>query len=385
MARPLLTSLSTQRFDLTLRQPIAMSFGDVGCQNIVLVRLRDSDGTEGIGEAAILGGPYWSAETAESVQSVIATYLAPALIGTPLDGLEKLAATMARQVRGNPVARAAIEMAALDLLGHRHGVAAVDLLGGRCRSTIPVAWTLSTGDVARDIAEGERAFAERGHRRFKLKFGRDDPAADVARATAIIAAFEGRARVIADVNQAWDAVTAARYLPALQAAGLEAIEQPLLADDLSAIAALRTGLGLHIIADEAVRDPAAAYRIAAAGAASVLALKPGRDGGPTATRRVAAIAQAAGLGLYGGSMLETSIGTAACAHLYASLPDLAFGCECFGPLRLEADLVTAPMTIQDGVLSLPAGPGLGVTLDAERIAFLTRRADLPASMETLRR
>lgn len=385
MTRPLLTSLSTQRFDLTLRQPITMSFGDVACQNIVLVRLRDSDGTEGIGEASILGGPYWSAETAESVQSVIATYLAPALIGTPLDGLEKLAATMARRVRGNPVARAAIEMAALDLLGHRHGVAAVDLLGGPCRSTIPVAWTLSTGDVAGDIAEGERAFAERGHRRFKLKFGRESAAADLARASAISAAFQGRARVIADVNQAWDAVTAVRYLPALQAAGLEAIEQPLPADDLSGIAELRTGLGLHIIADEAITGPTAAYRIAAAGAASVLALKPGRDGGPTATRRVAAIAQAAGLGLYGGSMLETSIGTAACAHVYASLPDLAFGCECFGPLRLDADLVTAPITIQNGVLSLPAGPGLGVTLDADRIAFLTRRADLPASMETLRR
>lgn len=375
MAPPRIAGLSTTRLDIPLRYPIAMSFGVVRLQNVVLVRLRDGDGdgVEGVGEASVLGGPHWGEESAEGIQAVIETYIAPALVGTALDGIEAIAATLARLVRGNPAARGAVEMAALDLLGRRLGVPAVQLLGGPCRQIVPVAWTLSTGSAASDIEEGERALAERGHRRFKLKFGRETAATDVARAAAIIEAFQGRATVIGDVNQAWDEVTAARLLPALQEVGLEAIEQPLPAGDMAGIARLRAGLGMDVIADEAVIGPASAFRIAAGNGASILALKPNRDGGPTATRRVAAIAAAAGLGLYGGTMLETSLGTAACAHVYAAVPELRLGSELFGPLRLSEDIVADPIRVQDGVLRVPDGPGLGVVLDEDRVAFLARR------------
>lgn len=373
MAPPRIASLSTTRLDIPLRQPITMSFGVVRLQNVVLVRLRDSDGMAGIGEASVLGGPHWGEESAEGIQAVIETYIAPALAGTALDGIEAFAATLARLVRGNPAARGAVEMATLDLLGRRFGVPAVQLLGGPCRQVIPVAWTLSTGETGSDIEEGERALAERGHRRFKLKFGRETAAADVARAAAIIKAFRGRATVIGDVNQAWDEVTAARLLPILQEAGLEAIEQPLPAGDIAGIARLRAGLGMEVIADEAITGPAAAFRIAASGGASVFALKPNRDGGPMTTRRVAAIAAAAGLGLYGGTMLETSVGTAACAHVYAAVPELRLGSELFGPLRLSEDVVADPVRVQDGVLRVPDGPGLGVVLDEDRVAFLARQ------------
>lgn len=373
MAPPRIISLSTTRLDIPLRQPITMSFGVVRLQNVVLVRLRDSDGVQGVGEASVLGGPHWGEESAEGIQAVIETYIAPALAGAALDGIEAFAANLARLVRGNPAARGAVEMAALDLVGRRLGVPAVQLLGGPCRQVIPVAWTLSTGGTGSDIEEGERSLAERGHRRFKLKLGRETAVADVTRAGAIIEAFRGRATVIGDVNQAWDEVTAARLLPVLQEAGLEAIEQPLPAGDIAAIARLRAGLGMEVIADEAITGPAAAFRVAAGGGASVFALKPNRDGGPTATRRVAAIAAAAGLGLYGGTMLETSIGTAACAHVYATVPELRLGSELFGPLRLSDDVVTDPIRVQDGVLQVPDGPGLGVVLDEDRVAFLARR------------
>ena len=371
---PRIAALSTVRLDIPLRQPIRMSFGTVRVQNVVLVRLRDADGVEGVGEASILGGPFWGHESAEGVQACIEAYLAPALLGTTLDGLEALADRLGRLVRGNAAARAAVEMAALDLLGRRLGVPAVQLLGGPCRTELSVAWTLSTGSTAGDIAEGERALAEQGHRRFKLKLG-CDAAADTTRAAAVVAAFRGRATVVADVNGAWDEVTAARHLPALCEAGLEAIEQPLPPGDLAGIARLRAGLGMDVVADEAVSGPDAAFRIASAGAASAIALKPNRDGGASATRRVAAIAAAAGLGLYGGTALETSVGTAACAHLYAALPELRLGTELFGPLRLANDIVVDdPFAVRDGMIVVPDGSGLGVTLDEDRIAFLARRS-----------
>ena len=370
-----IATLSTTRLDIRLRQPIAMSFGTVSVQNVILVRMRDADGVEGLGEASVLGGPYWGEESAESVQAVIEKYLAPVLVGTEITGVEAVAASVAGLVRGNAAARGAVEMAAVDLLGKRLGVPAVHLLGGPCQQGIPVAWTLSTGSAGGDVEEGERALAERGHRRFKLKLGRATAAADVARAAAIVEAFHGRASVIADVNGAWDCVMAARFLPALAQAGLEAIEQPLPAGDVDGIARLRTGLGMEVIADEAVTSLQAAFRVAAGGGASVLSLKPNRDGGLTGSRRVAAVAAASGMGVYGGTMLETSLGTAASLALFATLPDLRLGSELFGPLRLADDIVTASLTPRDGTLLIPAGPGLGVTLDEDRVAFLARQRE----------
>ena len=375
MMPPRIATLSTTRLDIRLRQPIAMSFGTVCVQNVVLVRMRDADGLEGLGEASVLGGPHWGAESAEGVQAVIETYLSPFLVGTEIAGLESIASHLARLVRGNSAARGAVEMAAADLLGKRMGMPAVQLLGGPCHPSIPVAWTLCTGSTSGDVEEGERALAERGHRRFKVKLGRAMAAADVARAEAIVDAFRGRASVIADVNGAWDEVMAARFLPALAQSGLEAIEQPLPAGDLAGIARLRAGLGMEVVADEAVTGPHAAFLVAACGGASVLSLKPNRDGGLIASRQVAAVARASGMGVYGGTMLETSLGTAASVSLFATLPDLRLGSELFGPLRLADDIVATPLTMRDGALAIPEGPGFGITLDEDHVAFLARRRE----------
>ena len=263
----------------------------------------------------------------------------------------------------------------LDLVGHRSGLPVSALLGGAVRSRIPVAWTLSTGSVETDIAEGERAAAAHGFTRFKLKFGHEAPRADVSRAHAIARHFAGRATIIADVNQGWDEQTAIQMLPRLVDAGLEALEQPLPAHALAAAAELQRRFGLRFIADEAVDGPASVLRLAQAKAAAALSLKPNRDGGLIATRDAAIIAAAAGIQLYGGSMLETSLGTAANLHCYATAPDLSLGCELFGPMRLGEDIATTPVSIEQGHLTLEDTlPGLGVSLDEEKIAFLAARS-----------
>lgn len=371
MSAPLIARIETTRLDIPLTKLIAMSFGDVATQHVVLVRVWDADGAMGIGEASVLGGPHWGSESAESVQAAVERYISPVLIGKRVGSLEASAALMSRALRGNASARHAVETAVADLLGRRRGISVADLLGGRSQDRLPVAWTLSTGSPSGDIEEGERAIAEEGHKRFKLKFGSTTAAADTARAQAIVTAFAGRATVIADVNQGWDEVTAARWLPRLQEIGLEAIEQPLRSGDLAGAARLRVRLGLHVIADEALSDPSAVLRVVSSGAASVLALKPGRDGGLSASRRVAALAQVAGIDLYGGSMLETSVGTAASALLYSAIPDLRFGTELFGPLRLAHDITTRPFEVKGGDLTVPTGPGLGVEIDEHAVSFLS--------------
>ena len=373
MTAPRIASIRTQRFDIALKSPISMSFGDVRVRNFVLVRMRDSDGVEGVGETGALGGPYWGQESAESIEAAINTYIAPLLVGRTLNGLNGLATWLGSTIRGNQAARNGVEMAALDLIAQRSGQRAADVLGGSCHDRLPVAWTLSTGSAETDIEDGERAIAERGHRRFKLKFTRETAAEDVARAIAIMEAFKGRASVIADVNQAWDEVMAARYLPILAEAGLEAIEQSMPAGEIEKAASLKIGLPFHMIADEGVAGPSAMFRLAAGSAASAVSLKPNRDGGPSATRQVASIALAAGMELYGGTMLETTLGTAASAHVYSAIPKLGLGTELFGPFRLSDDIAVSRLPIQDGMIDLPDGPGWGVALDEERIEFLVRQ------------
>jgi muconate cycloisomerase len=155
--------------------------------------------------------------------------------------------------------------------------------------------------------------------------------------------------------------------------------------DHAALARLSRRFRVPLMADEAVATPADAFTLAQARACDVFALKIAKSGGLSATARVAAVAEAAGIQLYGGTMLEGTIGTLASAHLFAALPQpLAYGTELFGPLLLEDDVVTERPAYADCALSVPRKPGLGVGLDEDKLAFYRRdrrqtQVQVPAS------
>lgn len=88
---------------------------------------------------------------------------------------------------------------------------------------------------------------------------------------------------------------------------------------------------------------------------------------------LARVAQAAGVGLYGGTMLEGTVGTVASLHAWSTLP-LQWGTEMFGPLLLKDDIVSVPLTFADGHVALPQTPGLGVELDEDKLRFYSRKA-----------
>jgi muconate cycloisomerase len=126
------------------------------------------------------------------------------------------------------------------------------------------------------------------------------------------------------------------------------------------------------MADEGVFSAHDMLDVARAGAADVVSLKLVKHGGLLATRDVAAVAEAAGIGLYGGCLLESSIGAAAHLQVFAGLRELAWGCEHFGPQILVDDLVEEPLHFADFCIHLPAGPGLGVTLDQDKLRHYAR-------------
>ncbi len=210
-------------------------------------------------------------------------------------------------------------------------------------------------------------------RRFKLKAGALDPRADVARALALIDLLGDRADLIVDPNGSWDELTARWCCTRLAEAGVALVEQPMPAWNVAGLTRLREDTGVAIMADESVQTLQDGLLVAHAGFALAWSLKAQKSGGPLELRRLAGVADACGARLYGGTMLESSIGTAANLHVYASLPQLQEGCELIGPELLESEVVDAPIRVRDGQVAVPDGPGIGVSLDDERVARYARR------------
>ena len=350
-----------------------LSQTSVTAQSYVIVQVRLANGTEGIGEAATLGGPRWSEESVEAIKANIDTYLAPAVIGLAADRFEAIAIRLDQAAKRNNAAKAAIESALFDAVGKNLGVPAAALLGGVVRDRFPVLWTLASGDPVQEIEEAERKLAARLHRTFKVKIGALAPDADMARMRMLARALEGRAELIVDANQAWDETIAARCLPQLAEIGVALVEQPVPAWNIEAMVRLRRRPGTPpLLADECVFDAHDMLAVARAGAADAVSLKLVKHAGLLGVKRVAAVAEAAGIGLYGGCLLESSIGAAAHLHVFAGLRELAWGCEHFGPQILTGDLVTEPLRFEDFHVHLPPGPGLGVVLDPDKLRRYAR-------------
>ncbi|WP_416422469.1 muconate cycloisomerase family protein [Pseudomonas sp. App30] len=372
MSHPTIESLETIIVDLPTIRPHKLAMHTMQHQTLVLLRLRCSDGVEGIGEATTIGGLSYGNESPDSIKVNIDSHITPLLIGQPADNINAAMQRIERSVRGNTFAKSGIESALLDAQGKRRGLAVSELLGGRLRDGLPVAWTLASGDTARDIAEAEQMLDVRRHRIFKLKIGAGEVNKDLAHVIAIKKAVGDRASVRVDVNQAWDEAVALRACRVLGDNGIDLVEQPISRYNQVGLARLSASSPIPIMADEAIESVEDAYNLARLGAGTIFALKIAKTGGPRAALRAAAIADAAGIGLYGGTMLEGGIGTLASAHAFITLPKMAWDTELFGPLLLTEDILATPPVYKDFQLHVPSTPGLGLELDEERVAFFRR-------------
>ena len=368
--------------DIPTIRPHKLSFGAISPQSPVIVQLWLANGATGFGEAATIGGPSWNEESPESIKHAIDNYLAPALIGQDGGSFGGALARMDAFCKGNAFAKSAVEMALIDAVSRSLGLPAYQLLGGKRHQSLPLAWTLASGDVAKDLEEAQLRLEQKRHRIFKMKIGARTPAQDVAVVSQIARGLEGKATLTVDVNQAWDGNTARRYLPQLIEAGVTLIEQPVAKWNVEALKTLTATLGdrASIMADETVCSPQDAMMLARAQASHVFSLKVAKHGGLIRTRQVAAVAEAADIGWYGGTMLGTSIGRAAPAHGFSAPGTQHRGCELFGPQLLVDDIVTERMPIVDFELQLPDGPGFGLTVDLAQLDRFDRaRAGLNAT------
>lgn len=330
-------------FRIPFRTPFATSSITHRVRDGLLVRIH-AGGTSGIGEASPL----------------------------PSLGAPAVAAAVAilRQDDGEgvpPWVRFGIDTARLDLEGRRRGLAICKLLEPAARSSVPVNATLTAGApeaVAADAADAQT----RGFGTVKIKVALGGVDDDERRLAAVRARCGARLRIRIDANQGWTEAGALAALSRLERFDLEYVEQPVPADDLEALARVRERSPVLVAADEAVTGADAARRIAALRAADVLIVKPARVGGFGPARDIAEIARGAGLKFVLTSTIDSSIGVAAALHLAASLPDLELACGLATGTMLAGDVVGAPLGQRGGAMTVPNGPGLGVTLDDDQLA-----------------
>lgn len=364
--------VETALLDIPLRRPHRFARTGITAQPVVLVFVRTAGGTIGVGEGTVPGGPWWGGESAETIQLVVERYIGPLLLGRSVEDIAVVQRDIENAVAANLFAKAAVEVALHDAWARSLGVPLHTLLGGVVRRSIPVTWALGA-DPAPVVVEEALSRLDAGlHRSFKLKMGAQEPDADVARVCAIAEKLAGAAGVRVDLNARWDRLTCLTKLPRLVEAGVELVEQPVPGPDVDALAEINRALPIPVMADESLRTPADAVRLAGARAADVYALKTTKSGGLRATRAIAEVAAAAGIPCHAGTSIESPVGTAASLHLACATEGVTWGSELFGPLLMREELLTEPLRYADGELHLPDGPGLGVEIDPAFLQTFTR-------------
>jgi O-succinylbenzoate synthase len=367
-----LTALALREIRLPLKEPFRISSGVCTERRILLLELTDADGVSVWAECVAGELPNYSAETIDTAWHAITTWIAPRVLGHALPGPEAVHDLLARDFRGHPMAKAAVEMGSWALAAERAGVPLARLLGGT-RTAIPTG--ISLGIQAAPEALVERALAARaaGYRKIKLKI---QPGADVAYVRAVREAVGPDVALMADANSGYT-IADADHLAQLDAFGLTMIEQPLGREDLVQHAALQRRLATPLCLDESITDADRARDMIALGSGRIVNIKPGRVGGFASSIAIHDVCQAAGMPVWCGGMLESGVGRAYNVAL-ASLPNFSMPGDLSPSARYWArDVVTPEWTMSaDGLVTVPLDrPGIGVTVDVGRVDDLTVRRE----------
>lgn len=326
----------------------------------VLVELTSSAGAVGWGEAAP-----WSVFTGtpEAAFAALDLYLRPLVLGAAIARPRALAEALDRVLVGHPEAKVAVETALLDLFGREAGLSVADLLGGRVRDAIPLSFSIADPDFSADL-DRMRAMVPAGNTIFKVKTGVRAHREDLAVLEAMRAEFGEAIDLRLDYNQALTPFEAARRLRDVDAFRPTFIEQPVPRHALDAMAALAAAFDTPILADEScfsARDVLDLIRLKAADAVSVKLMKAG---GLLKAQALMAIADAAGLPGYGGTLWEGGIGLAAGTQLIAATPGISLGCEFYMPHHvLTEDVLEERVENRAGQVIVPDGPGLGIRVN----------------------
>lgn len=361
-----LRSVTAIPVSVPLKKPVKMAGITLRAADNVVVRVEDDTGAIGWGESA--EAPMMNGETQGGMVAAIQR-MALRLEGAEVTGVDALPGLIGATIQFNPGAKAAVEIALLDLIGQRLGVPLHALLGGRQRDRAAALVFIAGGTLDEEVAEATR-FVSDGVVALKVKIGVLGVEADLKRCAAIRAAVGDGIRISADANMGYAYDQAIAFCERAAGAGIDFVEQPVFEEDLEMMAACAAVCGVPIAADEGLHSIDMIRRHHETGAAAGGSLKTIKLGGALAVMEAGRLMQRLRMRVnLAGKTAETGIASAAIAHLAVALPQVDWDTSMTAPY-LAADVVTDPLAIRDGHVAPLEGPGLGIRVDGAQLARL---------------
>lgn len=365
-----ITAVELREIRLPLVHFFETSFGRTTERRILLVRVTDKHGAEGWGECTAGEGPFYCEEWTETAWTTIKTFLAPMVVGKEIvsaaDTWERMHA-----VRGNRMAKAAIETACWDLEARALGRPLWKHIGG-VRGEISSGVSLGVQNTPEELIEKIEKELAAGYQRIKIKI---KPEWDLK----IIAQVRDKfpdIHLMADANSAYTLADVALFKE-LDQYNLMMIEQPLAHDDIFDHAELQKQIVTSICLDESIHSSADARHAIQLDATRIINLKLGRVGGHAQAKKVERVCRENNIAVWCGGMLESGIGRAHNIAM-ATLEGFTLPGDVSASARYwQEDIIDPPVTVStSGTITAPGGPGIGFEANLARIDKLTVRKEM---------
>jgi O-succinylbenzoate synthase len=362
-----LTGVELRRIEMPLVAPFRTSFGTETTRDILLIRAVTAN-AEGWGECVAMADPLYSEEYVSAAADVLTRFLVPAVAALSTVDATAVAPALAK-FKGHRMAKAALETAILDAeLREQNRSLAREL--GAVHEKVPCGVSVGIMASIAELLDAVDGYLAEGYLRIKLKI---EPGWDVEPVRAVRERFGDDVLLQVDANTAYT-VADARHLARLDPFDLLLIEQPLDEEDVRGHAELAKIVRTPICLDESITSARAAADAIRLGACEIVNIKPGRVGGYLEARRIHDVCVAHGVPVWCGGMLETGLGRAANVAL-AALPGFTLPGDTSASGRYYHSDITEPFVLDGGYMSVPTGPGIGVTPLPDRLAEVTTSAE----------
>jgi o-succinylbenzoate synthase len=362
-------SIELREIRLPLIHFFETSFGRTSERRIVLVRVTDKDGAEGWGECTVGEEPFYSEEWTESAWWTLRDFLAPMVVGKRLEAAADTWNLM-KPVRGNRMAKAAIETACWDLEARRMGVPLWEHLGGE-QKEIPCGVSIGIQDTPEALLGKIEKELAAGYQRIKIKI---KPGWDLKIVEQVRKRFP-EIRLMGDANSAYTLADAPLFRE-LDQFNLMMVEQPLAHDDIFDHAALQEQIKTAICLDESIHSSEDARHAIGLDSCRIVNVKLGRVGGHTEAKRVERVCRESNIPVWCGGMLESGIGRAHNIAM-ATLSGFTLPGDVSASARYwEEDIIDPPVTVTaNGTIIAPEQAGIGYEVNSVRVDRLTLRTE----------
>lgn len=346
------------KFSIPLKEPFITSLGtDTAAEN-VLVKITTNKGITGFGECS----PYMPINgESQDTCFIVGQYFAKALKGKDPLQIEDCLNLMDKIIYGNSSIKSAFDIALYDIASQHAKVPLYKFLGGENNKTIITDYTVSIGDPL-TMAAAAVKIKEQGYPAIKIKLGKDGKT-DVERVKAIRKAVGDEIPLRIDANQGWKVKEAIETLKALAVFDIQHCEEPIARWKFMKLRKVKNNSPIPIMADESCGDDHDAERLIDLNACDYFNIKLGKSGGIFKALKIVKLAEAAGIHLQVGAMIESRLAMTAFAHFALSSP-LIEHFDFDTALMFSEDPVTGGIIYENnGVVKVPEAIGLGAIID----------------------